>query len=353
MRILIFIAISFCIFLSTTISKAEIIFLSDRDGNAPTQVRESDVYVMNDYGGNLRRLTTDLIYKIDPVWSPDGSQIVYAIELIQAGGKEWEPQQTVELFRMQADGSRQRQITDFKHLAVHPTWSPDGRSIAFVSSHTGNFEIHIMDLASGDISQLTNSLAESGGYASFSDWSPDGKKIVYSLALPGAGRHIYIIDINGRNPRPLVKDKQQELGLIHYNTGAKWHPDNQRILYRTAKLRVEHKGDLQIIKLADTWKFVIRREGVRGSETLKIPDDLIFHGGSWMDNGRAVLFSASKQGDPPQETDIYRYDIDTHKVTNLTNYPGKDFLADWVEPTYSVSTLGKFTTQWANLKQRK
>ena len=348
---LILVAISFCIFSLTPI-RADVVFLSDRDSSAPTGSRESDVYAMDDYGVNTRRLTTDLIYKSHPVWSPDGSQIAFAIELVKAGGKAWEPHQTVELFVMSANGSKQRQLTDYKHISVQSSWSPDGRSIAFTSDYAGgNFEIHVMDLDSGNVSQITNSFAEVGGYASSPDWSPDGSKIVYALVLPGAGRHIYITDVNGRNPRPLVKDKKQELGITEHNTAPHWHPDNERILYRTAKLRLEQKDNVQIIQIADRGGLVIRREGDREAQALKIPDTLIFRGGCWGENGDSVFFTASKSEDPVEETDIYKYHLFTHEITNISNHPGADFLPHWRRTSYAISTLGKFTTQWAKLKK--
>lgn len=77
---------------------------------------------------------------------------------------------------MNSDGSRSRQLTEYEHLSTQPTWSPDGRKIAFASTHASGLEIHVMDLASGHVSQITNSFAEVGGDASDPHWSPDSKK---------------------------------------------------------------------------------------------------------------------------------------------------------------------------------
>lgn len=333
---------------------ADIVFISNRDSKAEIGTRESDIYVMDDHGINTHRVTTDLIYKTHPAWSPNGDRIAFSVELVNAGGREWEPQQTVELVVMDFSGKSQSQISDFKHLTAQPAWSPDGRSIAFASDYAdGNFEIHVMDLSSGNVSQLTNSLAEVGGYASSPDWSPDGSKIVYALVLPGAGRHIYIIDINGKNTRPLVKDNKQELGITEHNTSPHWHPDNERILYRSATIRVEHKGNERVIQIADRGALVVRSEGNREALNLKIPDTLIFRGGCWGENGHSVFFTASKSEEHKEETDIYRYDMFSHEITNISNHPGMDFLPHWVEPAYSVYYVQKFATQWAKLKQIK
>ncbi len=348
---LIVVAFSFII-LSPILVNADIVFLSDRD--AGSQTRAADVYTMSDSGNNTRRLTTDSLYKSHPVFSPDGSQIAFAVELVKPGGKPWEPQQTLELFLMNADGSSAVQLTDYKHISTQPSWSPDGSRIAFASTHAHGIEIYVMDIVSGDVTQLTNSFAEVGGTASDPDWSPDGRKIAYSLVVPGGGRHIYIIDINGRNPRPLVKDRKLELGVSAFDTSAKWHPDSEHILHRSSALRIERKGNVQFLRTVGITKLVIRRENDRGSTTLKIPENLEVGGGCWSENGKAVIFSgATKLENGIGKADIYRYDLSTHQVRNISNHAAMDFLPDWTETAFSIPTADMLTSQWSQIKKRQ
>ena len=345
-----FAVICLCVF-SSTFLNADIVFLSDRDGNRPTY--ECDVYVMGDNGENVQRLTTDLLYKARPSFSPNGSQIAFAVEVIKPRQKNWGPDQTVELFVINANGSGQKQITDYKVLTSHPTWSPDAQSIAFIGNHTGNLEIHRMDMSSNRVSQITNSLAENDGYTSSPDWSPDGKKIVYSLSIRGRGTHIYIIDIDGKNPRPLMKPEKQEAEITNYDVVPKWHPDSEHILYRKAAFTIVEKGAVAVFEPIGRGALSIRREGSLDSQELKIPENLAFRTGRWADNGNAVIFYASDNGDPDIPTDIYRYDMLTHEIVNISNHPGHDFSPHWVKPTYSVPTLDLLTTQWAQLKKKK
>lgn len=346
---LIAVVYSFMILLPSIIN-ADIVFLSDRD--AGIQTRANDVYRMSDSGNNIRRLTTDLLFKSHPVFSPDGSQIAFAVEIVKPGGKPWEPQQTVELFIMNANGSSAIQLTNYKHICTQPSWSPDGERLAFASTHEHKLEIYVMDTITGDITQLTNARAEVGGTASDPNWSPDGEKIAYSLVLPGEGRHIYIIDVNGKNPRALVKDRKLEVGISVFDTRAKWHPDSENILHRSSAFKVEQKGNVQFLKTVGLTKLVIRRENDRSSTVLKIPENLEVGGGSWAENGRAVIFPAAvKLENGVENADIYKYDLSTHQVTNISNHTAMDSLPNWTEATFSVSDINFITTQWAQIKK--
>jgi len=76
-------------------------------------------------------------------------------------------------------------------------WSPDGSRIAFACRNEGDFNICVMDFASGQTVQLTSE--GSNGHPSF---SPDGEKIVYS-SRRGGTTQIYTMDANGSSKRLL------------------------------------------------------------------------------------------------------------------------------------------------------
>ncbi|MFO8064487.1 MAG: TolB family protein [Spirochaetota bacterium] len=70
--------------------------------------------------------------KVDPVYSPDGSQIAFVAT------HDGDP----ELYVADADGSNVRKLTDNESVDASPSWAPDGSHIIFVSDRDGEFEIY-------------------------------------------------------------------------------------------------------------------------------------------------------------------------------------------------------------------
>jgi dipeptidyl aminopeptidase/acylaminoacyl peptidase len=100
-------------------------------------------------------------YALMQQWSPDGEWLVYS---------DWK-----NLYRVSADGDAPEQLTPDGHGDLAPTWSPDGRSIAFsYFPHPDQpLRIRVLDLASRQVSTMPN--AEGCFWPS---WSPDGKYLV-------------------------------------------------------------------------------------------------------------------------------------------------------------------------------
>mgnify|MGYP000270532003 FL=1 len=73
--------------------------------------------------------------KVDPVYSPDGSQIAFVAT------HDGDP----ELYVANADGSNVRKLTDNEAVDASPSWAPDGSKILFVSDRDGDFEIYTMN----------------------------------------------------------------------------------------------------------------------------------------------------------------------------------------------------------------
>lgn len=69
-----------------------------------------------------------------------------------------------------------------------PTWSPDGRKIAFASERDGNSEIYVMNADGSNVTRLT----DAGG--NFPAWSPDGRRIAFAS---GGGPDIYVMNADG------------------------------------------------------------------------------------------------------------------------------------------------------------
>ena len=99
----------------------KIAFYSQRDDNY-------DIYVINDNGSNLQRLTTDPATDCWPEWTPDGTHISFTSD---RSGK-------YEIWIMKADGTEQRKLID----GYWHAWSPDGRQIALVIKQNSTYSIY-------------------------------------------------------------------------------------------------------------------------------------------------------------------------------------------------------------------
>lgn len=168
-----------------------IVFTSLRDGDL-------DIYTMSVDGTQLRRLTSTLGYDGGPFFSPDGKQIVY---------RAWHPETAadssdyrglleqnlvrpvrMEIWVMDADGSRQRQVTNLGGANFAPFFHPDGRRIIFASNHENprsrNFDLYLVhaDGSGGGLEQITTS----GEFDAFPMFSPDGRKLVWASNRHGS-----------------------------------------------------------------------------------------------------------------------------------------------------------------------
>jgi dipeptidyl aminopeptidase/acylaminoacyl peptidase len=95
------------------------------------------------------------------------------------------------------------QLTFDETSDLAPTWSPDGRSIAFASNRGGSYAIWRMDAVEGDASAVP---VTSGHNDRWPDWSPDGSRIVFvrwnSAVRASAG--IFTVPPGGGSPTPLT-----------------------------------------------------------------------------------------------------------------------------------------------------
>jgi Tol biopolymer transport system component len=152
-----------------------IAFDSRRGGNRDIWLLEAD--------GSYRQLTNDARDDAYPTWSPDGTQIAWA-----AG-----PGREREIWVMNADGSGARRLTTGADDLL-PSWSSTGL-IAF-ERHVGAMtEIWVVDPAGGGASARITSDDGGGGDPT---WSPDGRRLAFSRQVDGIHR-IFVVDANGQS----------------------------------------------------------------------------------------------------------------------------------------------------------
>ncbi len=126
---------------------------------------------------------------LSPSWSPDGKQVAYV---------SFESRRPA--IYTQNITSRQRQkLASFKGLNGAPSWSPDGRRMALTLSRDGNPEIYLMDLATQALTRLTNHYA----IDTEPRWMPDGKSLIFTSDRGGSAQ-IYRLNLDDNSVKRLT-----------------------------------------------------------------------------------------------------------------------------------------------------
>ena len=112
----------------------------------------------------------------NPAISPDGSVIVFTRGWVD----KMKDQHRSNLWMVNADGSRLRELTSGNWRDSNAVWSPDGKRIAFLSDRDGAMQLHVMWLDNRDIAQLTRVQKAPSNIK----WSPDGTKLAFTMDVP-------------------------------------------------------------------------------------------------------------------------------------------------------------------------
>jgi TolB protein len=144
---------------------------------------------------------------LSPSWSPDGKKIAYV---------SFEGRNSAIYVQDILTGKRER-VSAYEGINSAPSWSPEGSRLAMTLSKDGNTEIYIMSLHSKKLKRVT----AHGGIDTEPTWSPDGRKLAFTSDRSG-GPQIYEIDIRGGNPKRISFDGK-------YNARPRYSPDGRYI----------------------------------------------------------------------------------------------------------------------------
>jgi len=163
-------------------------FTSTRDGNP-------EIYVANRDGSNVRRLTNHPGIDISPTWNPSGTQIAFTSD------RSGSPQ----IYVMGADGLGLSKKTS-ESYCDKPTWSPAPfNEIAYASRTGPGYDIKVLDLATGHVTQLTfgEGTNESPAFA------PNGRHIAFMSTRAGKSQ-VFTIAKDGKGLKQITKAGNNE-----------------------------------------------------------------------------------------------------------------------------------------------
>jgi len=229
-----------------------------------------------------------------PNISPDGKNILFSRGWVD----KMNDRSRSNLWIVDIEGTRVRELTHGNWRDFSPVWSPDGKKIAFLSDRDETTQIHVLWLDTREVAQLTHLERTPGGLK----WSPDGKKLAFTS---------FIADEKPILPVKLVKKPK----------GAKWA--KPAVLIDRLSWRRDGRGP---IPKGDTHIFVIDAE-LGGTPNQITSGDYSHSDPQWSMDGRLIYFSAIRKPEAEYlrgDSEIYSVDLDTLEIKTLTDRKGPD-----------------------------
>jgi TolB protein len=221
---------------------------------------------MNVDGSGPVQITHDPVDHDSPSWSPDGKKIAF----VSDNGR----QEAIHV--MNPDGTGEESMTDDRHKFIHPNWSPDSTKLIFCSDDDlappkkNESEIYSLDVKTRQLTALI-----SGGTNTYPSWSPDGRKIVFRKMLGEMNSEVFVAEGDGSGQRNLSNHPA-------FDGWPSWSPDGSQIVFASNR-----RSNYQIFVMnADgtAVRLVANTEG-RATEP------------RWSPDGKSIYFSNCKKVD--------------------------------------------------------
>ncbi len=292
----------------------KIAFTSDRDGNR-------EIYLMNPDGSNQTRLTNNAIIDDFPTWSPDGKKLAFLSQ---------RPTGEFAIFIMNADGTGKTEVTPVTYQPPSPwrgfdwrhmSWSPDGSRIVFTDLVSTIGTIFVVNADGSNRRNLTT-----GFYPA---WSPDGSRILFMRYI-GSGNiffGLYTIRPDGTDIRDITPSFPDFYTL--WDSPPIWSPHGQKIAFSATDF-------------ANSEIYIANTDGTNPQLFYHICAELAPEGcgfntayPAWSPDGSSMAFAVF--GYVSRTSEIYVKRFGNGEVTQLTNTTGSNSNPDW-QPLPSKST---------------
>ena len=256
---------------------------------------DTDIYAISPESGRLTALTTNSLWDAAPRWSPGGTRIAFT----RGNGVSCcVPSFATGIYTMRADGSGVRNITaGSSGLHVYPSWSPDGKRVAFVRIRTGwtDADVFVVDT---DGSRPRRISRESGEYTGLT-WSPDGT----SFAFLRGGR-VFTLSADGSETTQLTTSGPYAIGVA-------WAPDGRQIAF------------------SRSYDFGIGVVNADGSEEKTLVPELKAADIAWSPDGRRLVFADFGAVGGQRLSVVNIADGVTSRLEEVSLDLGRDYTPDW------------------------
>ncbi len=234
-------------------------------------------------GGGLPRQVTDFTSNASsPRWMPDSRRLLITVER----------NKRTRILMTDRDGAWPSLVSMGPGHDHSPQASPNGRYVVYVHQPLDDLnrsDIMLADLETGSIRALTGTPSR---HDRSPCWSPDGRRIAFTSERPGY-YELFVIDLEAGS-------EWQVTHAGHDISNLAWSPEGSRIL---CTINRDGALDLAIVNLASG-----QIEDLRTAYG--------FHARPhWLPDGRTITFEFE---DPQHSPDLYRMDIESHQVTQLT-----------------------------------
>ncbi len=206
-----------------------------------------EIYIMDWDGAELRQVTRNGMGNNTPVWAPDGRWLSYSSFKSKPPG----------VFLLPTDGNREFRVSSPRAQAVGGAFSPDSRHFAFSEVAGRGYQLFLYNLTSRVKRQLTWSVRGrrpgNFGINVSPTFSPDGKKLAFTSSRSGQP-HVYVMNLDGTGLKRITYKGQ-------YNTEPEWSPRGDRIALTS---RIKKGKEIDIVTMGVDGSDVRRLTGSQG-----------------------------------------------------------------------------------------
>jgi CSLREA domain-containing protein len=276
-----------------------IVFSSDRTTGAGVNNPEGDleIFAMNPNGSGLKQLTKNKATEDYPSYSADGKRIAF-----QSGRTG-----DTEIFVMNSDGTQQTNLTKNPASDSRPTFSPDGKKVLFSSSRDGGHsDLFVMNLDGKQQINLTTDPA-----ADFNaTFSPEGDEVAFVKKELGADPEIFAMNPDGSGQAPLTDN-------IFEEDDPSFSPDGSKIAFASNRFGGTDPEDFDILVMDSNGSNPTNLTGSRARDDQP----------SFSPDGKKIAFTSTRDGG---EGDTFAMDSQTGaNQTDITLNAKLDFSPDW------------------------